>query len=50
MLVELNTLNLSYFFERSKRELDDFLDLFYQSKRIGPELIDKNNMNPTDVK
>lgn len=29
---------MSNFYERSKRELDDFRDLFHQSKRIGPEL------------
>ena len=49
MLVELNTLNLSHFYERSKRELDDFRDLFHQTKKIGPDLTDPSSTSPMRV-
>lgn len=41
--------NLSNFYERAKRELDDFYGLFHWSEEIGPELTDPSSDHPMRV-
>lgn len=49
MIKEMNTENLSNFYDRSKRELLDFWDIFQYNKEIDDELLDVKNDSPFRV-
>jgi len=49
ILNELSPENLSNFYERAKRELDEFRGLFHIDKEIGPELTDPSSEHPRRV-
>lgn len=48
-LRELSPLNLSNFYQRAKRELEEFRGLFHWNSEIGPELIDPKSTHPMRV-
>ena len=41
ILIELNTQNLSNFYERSKKEIEDFWDVFHFDKEIDEVILDE---------
>lgn len=46
ILVEMNCQNLCNFYERAKRELDDFLDFFHMDSPIDGTLLDEASKHP----
>ena len=49
ILKEFTALNLSNFYERSKREFEDFLDIFQMEDPIGEDILHPNGENPYRV-
>ena len=46
IIQELSTENLSNFYERSKRELQDFWEIFQYHQEIGEELLSPDSKSP----